>query len=196
MKLSARNQLKGKVININKGAVNSIVSIDIGGGNIIVATISCFIPDVQPESSILKRDYLLNSNGLILSGQTSAALELLCGLMAVHPKGMPILQSHMNTYNGLYALYFNKAHIAAASLSPEILPQLIPGQKRKKRKSLRSSSFANANVDNFSRFSKCRRRMTDSVTQVWEFFISAARLLKMKRGTRYDVRHSFYILSR
>jgi len=38
MKLSARNQLKGKIININQGAVNSIVSI---GGNIITATISC-----------------------------------------------------------------------------------------------------------------------------------------------------------
>src|SRR5699024_852754 len=41
MNLSARNPIKGRVIIINKGAVNSIGSLDIGGGNIIVATISC-----------------------------------------------------------------------------------------------------------------------------------------------------------
>jgi len=46
MKLSARNQLKGKIININQGAVNSIVSIDIGGGNIITATISCAVEEL------------------------------------------------------------------------------------------------------------------------------------------------------
>ena len=40
MKLSARNQLKGTVIAINEGAVNCIVKIDIGGGNVISATIS------------------------------------------------------------------------------------------------------------------------------------------------------------
>ena len=40
MKVSARNQLKGKIVSIEKGAVNSIVKIDSGGGNIISATIS------------------------------------------------------------------------------------------------------------------------------------------------------------
>ncbi|MBQ5340684.1 MAG: TOBE domain-containing protein [Oscillospiraceae bacterium] len=40
MKLSARNQFKGKIIDIQEGAVNGIVKIDIGGGNIMSATIS------------------------------------------------------------------------------------------------------------------------------------------------------------
>lgn len=40
MKLSARNQLKGTITEINEGAVNAIVKIDIGGGNVISSTIS------------------------------------------------------------------------------------------------------------------------------------------------------------
>ena len=40
MKLSARNQFKGTVVGIQDGAVNGIVKIDIGGGNVMSATIS------------------------------------------------------------------------------------------------------------------------------------------------------------
>ena len=40
MKLSARNQFKGTIVSIEEGAVNGIVRIDIGGGNIVTATIS------------------------------------------------------------------------------------------------------------------------------------------------------------
>ena len=40
MKISARNQFKGKVVEIQEGAVNGIVKLDIGGGNVMSATIS------------------------------------------------------------------------------------------------------------------------------------------------------------
>ena len=40
MKLSARNHLSGKVVAIEKGAVNGIVRIELKGGDIITATIS------------------------------------------------------------------------------------------------------------------------------------------------------------
>lgn len=40
MKLSARNQLKGKVVDIKERAVNGIVSLETKGGEIITSTIS------------------------------------------------------------------------------------------------------------------------------------------------------------
>lgn len=40
MKLSARNQLKGKVIKIEEGAVNGIVVLELEGGEKIVSTIT------------------------------------------------------------------------------------------------------------------------------------------------------------
>jgi molybdopterin-binding protein len=40
MKLSARNQLKGKVVDVVKGATTSHVRIDIGGGAIVMSSIT------------------------------------------------------------------------------------------------------------------------------------------------------------
>ena len=40
MKLSARNQIKGKVTSVDKGAVMAKVKMDIGNGNILTSLIS------------------------------------------------------------------------------------------------------------------------------------------------------------
>ena len=40
MKLSARNKLKGKVVQVKKGAVAAQVKLDIGGGNTITSTVT------------------------------------------------------------------------------------------------------------------------------------------------------------
>jgi molybdopterin-binding protein len=40
MKLSARNQLKGKIVDVAKGATTSHVRVDIGGGVIITSSIT------------------------------------------------------------------------------------------------------------------------------------------------------------
>lgn len=40
MKLSARNQLKGRIVEIIKGATTPHVKLDIGGGTIVTASIT------------------------------------------------------------------------------------------------------------------------------------------------------------
>ena len=40
MRLSARNQIKGTVLDVRKGATTSHVRVDIGGGNVMTASIT------------------------------------------------------------------------------------------------------------------------------------------------------------
>lgn len=40
MKLSARNLLKGKIVDVTKGATTAHVKIDIGGGAVVTASIT------------------------------------------------------------------------------------------------------------------------------------------------------------
>jgi molybdopterin-binding protein len=40
MKISARNRLKGKVVEVTKGATTAHVRIDIGGGSIVTASVT------------------------------------------------------------------------------------------------------------------------------------------------------------
>ena len=110
----------------------------------------------QPESSLLKRDYLLHSSGLIISGQASPALDLLLNQLPTHPDSLPILQSHMNTYNGLYSLYFEKVHIACASASPEDIHGLVPYM---------NAPSCHVNLLELSRYAKKHRKKLIDLTQ-------------------------------
>ena len=40
MKLSARNKLKGKIVEVKKGATTTHVKIDVGGGSIVTSSIT------------------------------------------------------------------------------------------------------------------------------------------------------------
>ncbi len=40
MKLSARNQLKGKIVEVTKGQTTAHVRVDIGGGNFVTSSIT------------------------------------------------------------------------------------------------------------------------------------------------------------
>lgn len=40
MKLSARNRIKGKIVDVKKGATTSHVKIDVGGGQVITSAIT------------------------------------------------------------------------------------------------------------------------------------------------------------
>lgn len=40
MKISARNQISGKIVSITPGAVNGSIKVDIGGGNVVTANIT------------------------------------------------------------------------------------------------------------------------------------------------------------
>lgn len=40
MRISARNQIKGKVVDVTKGATTSHVRVDIGGGQIVTSAIT------------------------------------------------------------------------------------------------------------------------------------------------------------
>lgn len=73
------------------------------------------IPTHTADSAIRQMDYLLHTNGLIISSQESTIVELIRSQAEGQPGNLPILHSYMNDYNSLYSLYYEKTHLALIS---------------------------------------------------------------------------------
>lgn len=76
MKISAKNQLKGIIKNIQEGSVNSIVTVDLGNNNIISATISM--------DSVKKLDLAINKEAyaIVKATEVMVATNDVIGLSA------------------------------------------------------------------------------------------------------------------
>ena len=61
--------------------------------------------DHQPESSLLKRDYLLHSSGLIISGQASPALDLLLNQLPTPGQSAGSAVSHEHLQRTVFSLF-------------------------------------------------------------------------------------------
>lgn len=92
------------------------------------------IPALPADAAIRQVDYLLNTNGLIISSQESTIVELLRSQLECMNGTLPMLHSYMNDYNSLYSLYYEKTHLALISLcsldnvKPEdFIHTLLPG---------------------------------------------------------------------
>lgn len=66
MELSARNQLRGKIVSVTRGAVMAEISIEIGGGQTIVSEISLGSVDrlkLQPGDAVTA---IIKATGVII----------------------------------------------------------------------------------------------------------------------------------
>lgn len=104
----------GKQIRISQQDIDLYLN-QTGNDSVESSSIEFNSSPTYTESSVLKKDYLKYSNGLIVSGH-EPLLDFLCSQINVHPNGLPTLRSHVGSYDSLYSLYFNKIHIAAVHL--------------------------------------------------------------------------------
>jgi len=83
MKISARNQLMGKIDSIQEGAVNAIVTLNLAGGNKITSTISRaavkeleLIPGKEATAIIKATEVMIGMGELKLSARNQFAGEI------------------------------------------------------------------------------------------------------------------------
>ena len=106
MKLSARNQLKGKITEIQEGAVNAIVKINVGNGNILTADITIPTTNNRIEGGVNAqlRSMLRAHRGLSLERRLKAVYWW-CYMHSPRPLSISDILNCMPTDESIAAIY-------------------------------------------------------------------------------------------
>lgn len=67
MKLSARNVIKGKVVDIKTGPINARVLVDIGGGNVISSVVTASAIDDLELADGVEVSVVIKSSSVMLA---------------------------------------------------------------------------------------------------------------------------------
>lgn len=93
MKITARNQISGTIVSLTPGAVNAVVKVDIGGGNVVTSSITegaildlglAVGARLTPTGKAVLAAYRSLEAGLVGSAQNGALPEL-AGLLRDAP---------------------------------------------------------------------------------------------------------------
>lgn len=134
---------------------------------------------VRAENSLLREEHLKKLTGLVISGQ-NPAVDLLCAHIEAETDGFPILHSSQNSYNSLYALYFNKIHAACVAFGNSNSEQntvsyvrhLLPGM-----------AVVRIHLASLSYGIYCRRENADNLQTVGDLVNDNIRFINREKGS-------------
>lgn len=119
MKISARNQLKGTISNVQEGAVNGIVTIDLDGGNQVKAAITMNAIEQLGLAEGKEAYAIIKATSVMFATGT----EKLAGLSARNQLAGKVVKVKKGAVNGHVTLEVGSNHIKG-SITNDAIEQL------------------------------------------------------------------------
>ena len=116
MNLSARNKLTGKVIDVNKGAVNGIVKVELPNGMIVTSTISL--------AAIEELELEVGKEATAIVKATSVMIEDEKGLSARNRLAGKVVEISEGAVNAIVKLQLASGEVVSSTITMESVKDL------------------------------------------------------------------------
>ena len=116
MNLSARNKLTGKVIDVNKGAVNGVVKVELPNGMVVTSTISL--------AAIAELELEVGKEATAVVKATSVMIEDEKGLSARNRLAGKIIEINEGAVNAIVKLQLASGEVISSTITMEAVKNL------------------------------------------------------------------------